>query len=317
VFLEPEAIETLTPEGEPPGELVPAPARALASSLISRPNFYRSYLWASALLNAVFQSGLPVPPRFAHVSAGFVPLNASLPTGPRPSPKAVGFGVYVLAGRGEGGQTIENFFLADRFFPVVIAYGPIELHGCPPNPQNAASTCWVRNLGTYRPWTQGILTCRHALRMFSMGNTISLVPSVRHAQPSSSILADIDECTIDAAVLEIQPADWPAGLKQLSVASPSAPGQTVQFEDRNGGRQSGHILRVFNYNTYSGNLFGQRVIADCHGVAGDSGSLLVDTATNEGVGIYMGTIPDGGGGSDGIFQDLAQVESYFQLEFHY
>lgn len=131
------------------------------------------------------------------------------------------------------------------------------------------------------------------------------------------MLADIDECTIDAAVLEVLPSDWPSGLGRLSVARPAAPGQSVKFEDQTGATQSGTILRVFNYSTYIGNLFGQRVIADCHGVVGDSGSLLVDSTTKEAVGIYMGTIPDGAGGQDGMYQDLAQVESYFQLEFYY
>jgi hypothetical protein len=70
---------------------------------------------------------------------------------------------------------------------------------------------------------------------------------------------------------------------------------------------------VFQYPTYIGNLFGQRVIADCHGDPGDSGALLVERSSKEGVGIYMGTIPDGGGGNDGIFQCLYQASTYFQL----
>lgn len=317
MFLDAETMGQLIPEGEPPGELVPEPARALASRLLDRPNLYRSYLWATALLNAGFQSALPVPARFAHASAGFVPINSALPGGPRPPATGVGFGVYVLAGGREGGQTIELLRLAGRSFPVVITYGHIELHGSPPNLQNAASTCWVRNRGAYQAWSEGILTCRHAVHMLPQGTNVPLIPSVHHAKPSSSTLADINECTIDAAVLEINPSDWPSGLTQLSVARPSAPGQPVKFEDLNGKAQTGHILRVFNYNTYIGNLFGQRVVADCHGVAGDSGSLLMDPATNEAVGIYMGTIPDGGGGSDGIYQDLAQVESYFQLDFYH
>jgi hypothetical protein len=115
----------------------------------------------------------------------------------------------------------------------------------------------------------------------------------------------------------LKSSDWPSGLTKLSVARPSAPGQTVQFNDHLGNPHSGHILRVFNYTTYIGNLFGQRVITDCYAVPGDSGSFLVDTTTNEAVGIYMGTIPDGSGGFDGMFQDLAQVESFFQVEIHY
>lgn len=309
----------LIPEGQPPEELVPEAARELASRLIGRPNLRRSYLWASALLNAAFQSAIRVPARFVHSSAGFVPLNAPLPVGLESPVTGVGFGVYVLAEGGEGEQRIEVLRVAGRSFPVAITHGQIELHGCPPNPQNASSTCWVRNSnpGAYRPWKKGILTCRHAVRTLPMGSSVAMVASIHHAKPLSATLADRDGCTIDAAVLEIHPSEWPAGLTRLAVARPSAPGQAVQFGDRNGRLHTGHILRVFNYNTYIGNLFGQRVIADCHAAPGDSGSFLVDPATHEAVGIYMGTIPDGKGGSDGIFQDLAQVESFFQVEIHY
>jgi hypothetical protein len=318
MFLNSEVMGRLIPEGQPPEELVPDAARNLASHLVNRPVLYRSYLWASALLNAGFQSAIPVPPRFVHASAGFVPIaTALLPQKLSYVPPGIAFGVYILAeGRG-GEQTIQVLQLAGRLFPVVTTYGEIEMHGGPPNPVNATSTCWVRNAGTSLPWQEGILTCRHAVRTLPMGSAVALVPSIHHATPASSTLADRNACTIDAAILEIQPADWPAGVVRLSVSRPSAPGQPVQFEDRSGTVHSGHILRVFNYNTYIGNLFGQRVIADCHAAAGDSGSFLRDSATNEAVGIYMGTIPDGAGGSDGIFQDLAQVESFFQVEIHY
>jgi hypothetical protein len=318
MFLDPEIVGKLIPHGEPSPELVPEPARRLASALVDRPNQRRSYLWASALLNAGFQSAIPVPSRFVHASAGFVSLpNFPLPPVLQHFSAGIGFGVYILAERGEGQPAVQILSLGDQSFPVVTSFGEVALHGCPPHPVNAASTCWVRNLAASPSWTHGILTCRHAVRTLPMGTSVSLSSSVDHALPGSSTLADRDGCTIDAAVLEIDPSDWPSGLTRLSVARPSAPGQFVQFRDRSGTAHAGSILRVFNYNTYIGNLFGQRVIADCHAVAGDSGSFLSDTTTGDAVGIYMGTIPDGAGGYDGIFQDLAQVESFFELEVHY
>jgi hypothetical protein len=318
MFLEPDIIGKLIPHGMPPPELVPEPARVLAAGLINRPLLNRSYLWASALLNAGFQSALPVPSRFVHASAGFVSLqNTSLPPALAHLSSGIGFGIYILAERSEGPTGVRILRLGDQSFPVVTTYGEVALHGCPPHPVNAASTCWVRNLATSPSWTHGILTCRHAVRTLPMGTSVSLSASMDHSLPGSSTLADRDGCTIDAAVLEIDPADWPSGVTRLSVARPSAPGQSVQFQDRSGTTHAGSILRVFSYNTYIGNLFGQRVIADCHAVAGDSGSFLSDTASGEAVGIYMGTIPDGAGGTDGIFQDLAQVESFFELEVHY
>jgi hypothetical protein len=316
MFLDPETIARLVPEGVPPPGLVPATALILAQGLSDRPLLSRSYLWATALLNVGFQSSITVPPRFNHVSAGFVSSNPQSAKFYTWDKSGVGFGLFVLAA-GEGPQTIGILDLGGQTFPVVVAYGQPELHGCPPNPNNASSTCWVKNLGTYSSWNQGILTCRHAVSTLSKGTSVTLVSSNHHSQPGSSVLAEIDECTIDAAVLQIQPSDWPAGLNKLLVSKPSAPGQQVEFEDRNGALKTGHILRVFIYSTYIGNLFGQRVIADCKGVAGDSGSLLLDPTRNEAVGIYMGTIPDGAGGRDGIFQEMSQVEAFFQLEFHY
>jgi hypothetical protein len=248
-----------------------------------------------------------------HASAGFIQLNPRVGLDYRSD----AFGVYLLAGGNEGEQTVEFLHIGSLIFPVVINFGQVQLHGCPPNPPNASATCWVQNVGSYNSWQRGILTCRHAVKALSKGNSVALIPSNHHSQPSSSVLVEIDECTIDAAVLEIRAADWPSGLNRLHVSNPSAPGQPVQFEDRNGNFQTGHVLRVFNYPTYYGNLFGQRVIGDCKGVAGDSGSLLTDLKTNKAVGIYMGDIPDGTGGRDGIFQDLSQVEAYFKLAFYY
>jgi hypothetical protein len=317
MLLNSEVMGNLIPDDEPSEELVPEAARILARHLINQPLLYRSYLWASALLDAGFRSAIPVPARFVHASAGFVPIGAvTLPQKLANLTPGVTFGLYVLA-EGTGESTIQLLQLAGRFFPVVTTYGEVQLHGGPPNPINATSTCWVRNTGNPKQWKEGILTCRHAVRTLPMGTPVALTPSVLHSTPASSTLADRNACTIDAAILEIQPSDWPSGLTRLNVAHPSAPGQAVAFEDRAGALHNGHILRVFNYNTYIGNLFGQRVIADCHASAGDSGSFLRDTSTNEAVGIYMGTIPDGAGGMDGIFQDLAQVESFFQVEIHY
>src|SRR5208282_501013 len=316
MLLDPETIAQLVPEGIPPAGIVPAPALVLAQRLSDRPLLSRSYLWAAALLNVGFQLPITVPPRFNHVSAGFVSRNTQSANSYPWDESGVGFGLYVMSA-GEGPPTIGILNLERQTFPVVVVYGQPELHGRPPNPSNASSACWVKNLGTHSSWNEGILTCRHAVRTLSKGNSVTLVPSGHHNQPGSSVLVEIDECTIDAAVLEIQPSDWPAGLNKLHVSKASAPGQQVQFEDRNGVLQTGHILRVFNYPTYIGNLFGQRVIADCKGVAGDSGSLLLDPTPKDAVGIYMGTIPDGAGGKDGIFQKISQVEPFFQLEFNY
>jgi len=318
MFLNPEALPRVLPESNPPLEAIPEVTRILAASLSYRPQLLRTYLWASALLNAGFQSAIPVPRRFSQVSAGFISLNEQVARRVfKSDANGIAFGLQIVAaGRNGEQQTVDAITVGGVTFPVLIVYGRTELHGGPPDPSNASSTCWVRNLGGVSSWQYGILTCRHAVSTLSVGQTVALVASTHHGNPSSSVLADIDECTLDAAVLEISSSDWPSGLAPLTVAKAVAPMQPVQFEDRQGVIQNGHVAQIFNYPTYIGNLFGQRVIADCKGVAGDSGSLLLDPTTNEAVGIYMGTIPDGAGGHNGIFQDMSQIESYFQLALH-
>jgi hypothetical protein len=174
----------------------------------------------------------------------------------------------------------------------------------------------VRNGAKKKRWQDGILTCRHTLSNFRLGQAVSLVASAGHSIPTSGSLVDIDACTIDAAIVGIPSSSWPAGLSPLRIHNPLPPGAKVKFDGRfNSG--SGSILRIFQYSQYAGNLYGQRVITDCKGTNGDSGSLLVESSTGEGVGLYMGTIPDGGGGTDGIYQDLDQAAKYFELDLYY
>lgn len=87
------------------------------------------------------------------------------------------------------------------------------------------------------------------------------------------------------------------------------PGSRVEFGGRVSPNVSGSVLRTF-LSSYTGNLFGQRVIADCFGSPGDSGSLLRRTVSGKGVGLCIGDIPDGSGGKDGIYQGLNQVKDY-------
>lgn len=311
--IERESLVSLVPEDLPPESLIPSNERSLAASLEDRPLLFRSYLWATAIIEAGLRSNVQLPPKFAHFSAGFVAIPSERSNHSR---GGFVFGAYVLVRSTTEAQELGVLEVGTLAVPLVVTYGRLETHGCPPHPLGGSSTAWVKNIGGTGSWQNGILTCRHVVSSLSLGSTITLTPSSSHSHPSSATLADIDECTIDASVLEVQRGDWPSGLALLPVQAPAAPGQPVEFEDKSSYKQSGTVLRVFHHNTYAGNLFGQRVITDCHGIPGDSGSLLTDVASNEGVGIYMGTIPDGVGGRDGIFQDLAQAVSFYGLELY-
>lgn len=309
-------IAEIVPPGEPSLQFVPPFARELAQgseSAVSR----RAYLWAQALLTVGLQN---LPPRCAHFSAGFVAVQPEVLEASGWSERAVQsflFGGYMLveAGNEEASQRVFSVEIDNIDMPMVITAGRFEPHGNPPHPNTGSGACWVKNKGTTRRWGHGILTCRHVVSNLRLGQSMSLHPSASYTIPRSGSLADIDQCTIDAAVVGVDPRDWPSGLAALPVHAPVSPKDSVRFTGRFS-NASGSILRIFQYALYAGNLFGQRVIADCVGQPGDSGSLLVDAPTGEGVGLYMGTIPDGSGGRDGIYQDLAQAARYFQLDLY-
>jgi hypothetical protein len=277
-----------------------------------------AYVWATALIQAGLESTVPVPPRFCHTSAGFIAIGPNEAGGQQRRWRQVSgtaFGLYVLVRSSQRHREVQQLLVGDLWVPVVIVSGEVELHGQPPNPIGGASTCWARST-TSTHWSHGILTCRHLVSSNPIGTAVALQPSSAHASPVSAGLADKDECTIDAAILEVHSKDWPTGLAPLPVNAPVFPGQAVRFEDRSGTVHRGSVLRVFHDGRYYGNLLGQRVVADCHGRPGDSGSLLMNRAMTEGVGVYMGTIPDGVGGYDGIYQDLQQATAYFGLDLY-
>jgi len=315
--LRPQQIEWLIPSDYPPEQLVSSTQWELSLSLENE-LLRRSFLWANAIVSAGFQSMAPVEPGLSHFSAGFVTASSEQLLGlDFPSAAGFTFGAYVLIRGRELKSSLQTLTVGDHRIPLVVNYGDFEHHGGPPHPVNGSGTCWVRNNSKgVHTWTSGILTCRHVINGLPLWTPITLEPSGEHNLPTSATLADFDEFTIDASILEVGESDWPNHILPMPIQRPAAPGQGVEFKDRNGSVQTGSVLRVFYFPTYAGNLFGQRVIADCYGTAGDSGSLLMVSGSRQGVGIYMGTIPDGQGGKEGIFQDLAQVQDYFELELY-
>ena len=323
--LPPDNINGLIPEGLPAENLILAGTLELANS-IEDLQLRRSYLWANAILVRLLSSpeylGAPgiLPIRTSHVSAGFVHL-LELPLGLNsPSYKIVNkfaFGAYALAYSEDETkkQEVIPVNVGNSIFPLVLNYGRIQLHGCPTHPPGGTGCCWVQDATGTATWTHGILASRHVVSSYSLGSGISLTPTSSYSTPVSGSLADIDACTIDAAIIKINSADWPAGLGSLHLNAAIAPGVKVQF---NGAHTSGSgsVLRIFQHSNYYGNLFGQRIITDCYGIPGDSGTLLQDTS-GRGLGIYMGDIPDGSGGYEGLYQDLKQVEHYFHLNLYF
>jgi len=322
--LPPENTNGLIPEGQPAENLNDPITRELSNS-IEDEELKRSYLWAHAILRRLFTNeylGIPgvLPVRTSHVSAGFVHLEELTLGNNAPSYKVMGkfaFGAYALAYSADETkkQEVIPITVGNNVFPLVLNYGRINFHGCPTHPPGGTGCCWVQDATGKAKWTYGILASRHVVSSYSLGAGISLTPNSSYSIPVSGSLADIDAATIDAAIIKINSSDWPAGLGSLSINSVISPGTKVQFKGAHTS-VSGSVLRVFQFPNYYGNMFGQRIITDCYGIPGDSGTLLQDNS-GRGLGIYMGDIPDGSGGYEGMYQDLKQVEHYFQLNLYF
>jgi hypothetical protein len=308
-----ELINKLIPEELPPDRYFVGQAIQLAES-VKNPMFRRSYLWVNALTIAGMESNIQIPSRLSGVSAGFVFINKKV-SSVLDRMKIIdgfSFGVNLLISSEETRpQEVLPLLVGERVFPIVVNFGHFEPHGLPTHPSNGTGTCWVENKQS-GSWEKGILTCRHTLASMPLGSKLTLYPSYYHSNPTQGYLADMDICTIDAAIVKIDKNDWPSSLSQLPICHAVAPGQSVSFEGRNSNGQ-GTVLRTFQHSGYVGNLFGQRVFTDCVGINGDSGSLFVDQNNGQGIGIYMGTVPDGAGSTEGLCQHLSQAASYFEF----
>lgn len=307
-------IPELVPSGLPPDRFLDGVVNELASSIEDQ-LLRRSYLWSIAIMNAGFASRLPIPGGLTCYSTGFVYIsneNALQHRGIR-CISGFSYGASILIESEEPHpQVILPLEIDNRVFPVAVNFGLIEEHGLPTHPHTGTGTCWVANQNPAGRWQKGILTCRHTLASFPRHSAVSLFPSVDHSSPRDGIVANITCCTIDAAIVEVSVFRWPNGLLNLPICNPIAPGQSVFFSGRSTAG-SGSVLRVFQHPHYFGNLFGQRIFTDCFGVAGDSGSLFRDPILNKGLGIYMGTVPDGSAGREGICQHLSQASQFFEF----
>jgi hypothetical protein len=322
-------IPELVPEDVPPPETVPPDALGLATRIVD-PVLRRAYLWSNALTLAGLAA---LPPGCTHFSSGFVyvqPGTLEASGWARRARESFLFGGYALVDseethEGSLPQRIISTGVGRREFPLVITFGQLEPDGCPPHPNvgNGAilgsSACWVRRKSNaqHAQWNDGVLTCRHVVKSLAQGQLVGLDASANHPSLASGRLGKMDGCTIDAAIIEIAVADWPPALTPLTIHPAISPGMTVQVQFSGRTRsapRSGSVLRTFQHPPYFSNLFGQRVITDFTGQPGDSGSLLTDTAAGKGIGLYMGKIPDGSGGWDGIYQDLHQAAMYFEFD---
>lgn len=275
-----------------------------------------------------------VPPnRTWLVTFGFIPVGPSIAGGetasyPKSSSNKFTFGVSVFSQN--VGKTpipapqrvLGNLDLDGVLFPIILTHSQFTAHSPPAvdaTSSKGSCACWVNYSGSApAPWTKGLFTARHVVEHLSIGASVTLNPT----GPSyAGTVADYGACTVDAAVIEVDPADWPGGMSKIAGAGPystaMAPGLGVELEGRiTTPRATGKIVSHHPLPGYWGSMMGQRIVIDRCGQPGDSGGCVDKAPSGQTIGIYMGEIDDGTGGKHGLAQDLHQACVYLEADVY-
>ncbi|WP_020397926.1 hypothetical protein [Kordiimonas gwangyangensis] len=279
----------------------------------------------------------PLPFLPTQITYGFIPLNERTQQVVSDIPSGVGsldrftFGIDVRFRTPPGvldedlQRVVNAIPIAGLAFPVIASAGTISHDGMPPLPGHPSGTgtgtCWTRADNPQKQgWDYGIMTARHVTSRLAQGTPIQLTPSQHHASPVAGYLADAGECGIDAAIIGLDPLEWPSNLARLPMAGPYqhplAPGDDLTIDSR---YMSGTPAKVLSHNPlphYQGAMVPQRLIMDEHGQRGDSGGLVREARTGAGVGLYCGKIPGGQGQHVGVCQDLFQASRFLEAKLY-
>lgn len=271
------------------------------------------------------------PSRTWLVTFGFIPIGPEIVNeiGNYPKSKNFSFGVSVFsesvgnATPPAPGQRLLGFLVIDaKKFPIVLTHSRYTAHSLPSvdaTPVKGSCSCWVKYSGaTPPPWVQGVFTARHVVEHLSIGSSVTLH---RGGRSYNGTVADYGACTVDAAVVEIDPTDWPTGMSKVAhvgpYSKPMAPGLAVELEGRvTTTRATGKVVSHHPLPGYWGSMMGHRIVIDRSGQPGDSGGCVDKAPKGQTVGIYMGAIDDGTGGKHGLGQDLHQACIYLEADVY-
>jgi hypothetical protein len=285
-------------------------------------NLSRSYAWTSYVrdrLDNGFPFRTPVYEyarryrgRAIDLSIGFISLNSEQAEGGsrfRVIDDFV-FGIQLLV-KGDENRPYQIMPSGIQDIPLVIKFGNSEYHSLP-SLTGGTTACWVKSNNAGSKWNYGVLTCGHVV-----GNTPlhSVIPL---CYPGSATyihgrLADVGYNCIDAAIIAINPIDWPGDVTLCKAIHPPAAGMAIDLHLPSG-IVAGTVLHLSTHAHYFGPQIGHRLYIDCVGQHTDSGSFVEHNGGA--LGMYMGTIPGGNGTREGFCQSLVQVESFFQLDMY-
>jgi hypothetical protein len=317
----------VVPRGFPPPELVPEAVRAVAEGVPDELN-RRSLLWTAAIFSELryWRERGDRPPEAVGPSgqrAPWPPLMQLLEMLPRDSvavglldPKfeVAGFGLVVHLTGGEPRMLFAGNVRLPRLeptFPLVVGRYWEDLHQTPNvHPTNGRSTCWAQSNITGQC---GILTAKHCANGIPVRGSMALTPNGH-----GTVVAK-GQYVIDAAFVATPNASvtgraalaavsFPVGgaPATINLGTGTIPATIVRVTDTLG------VLDDFNHPV--------KVYLDKYGSPGDSGGL-VDTPSNDGVGIYCGTLSNAtvagvSGVTVGVCQHLKQAALVLDLSLY-
>jgi hypothetical protein len=253
-------------------------------------------------------------PGFQFATYGFVPVSEQihLPRGVKASGGYV-FGVALeMEAAGEVPfQEVESFNQNGVAIARILNWRSAELDiANPVSPWDGTGACWAHsNNPAIMPAADGVLTAGHVVAGLSLRSPVRMSDSrIWH-------LGDRGSCKIDAALI-VRAKCIPRTAARLLVQKNPLPFKRVTFHGAASGRAiTARITHAQVHPTYLDASHPMRVFFDKHGIQGDSGALVQETATRLGVGVYMGRypIPSSAGAYQGGAQALSQAQDELQL----
>jgi hypothetical protein len=175
-------------------------------------------------------------------------------------------------------------------------------------PYGALPTCWARS-GKYASGQNvGILTALHTV-FHNNFNVVLLAP------PGTGKLLDEATGGIDAAFIDVGTS--PVLTNAITVQANVTPGMLVQFIDQGNNVHHAKVLTVARADAMSSPYRQCTFMSDNYGRSGDSGALVTERGTGNGMGIYTGvTVDPESGNTVGECQHLGQVAKVLNLDLY-